>query len=52
MKIGLVNVDSHNFPNLCLMKLSSLERRSGGKQRMGEILCKAGRRDDRKKNNV
>ena len=23
MKIGLVDVDSHNFPNLCLMKLSA-----------------------------
>ena len=29
MKIGLVNVDSHNFPNLCLMKLSEYHTRRG-----------------------
>ena len=27
MKIGLVDVDSHNFPNLCLMKLSEYHTR-------------------------
>ena len=25
MKIGLCDVDSHNWPNLCLMKLSAYQ---------------------------
>ena len=29
MKIGLIDVDSHNFPNLCLMKLSEYHTRRG-----------------------
>lgn len=29
MKIGLVDVDSHNFPNLCLMKLSACHKGRG-----------------------
>lgn len=29
MKIGLVDVDSHNFPNLCLMKLSAYHKARG-----------------------
>lgn len=29
MKIGLIDVDSHNHPNLCLMKLSTYHRRRG-----------------------
>ena len=29
MKIGLVDVDSHNFPNLCLMKLSAWHKERG-----------------------
>lgn len=29
MKIGLVDVDSHNFPNLCLMKISRYHKKSG-----------------------
>lgn len=29
MKIGLIDVDSHNFPNLCLMKISSYHKRRG-----------------------
>ncbi len=29
MKIGLINVDSRNFPNLCLMKLSAYHRNRG-----------------------
>ena len=29
MKIGLVDVDSHNFPNLCLMKLSEYHTQRG-----------------------
>ena len=29
MKIGLVDVDSHRFPNLCLMKLSAYHKASG-----------------------
>lgn len=29
MKIGLIDVDSHNHPNLCLMKLSTYHRKRG-----------------------
>lgn len=29
MRIGLVDVDSHNFPNLCLMKLSAYHKAKG-----------------------
>lgn len=29
MKVGLIDVDSHNFPNLCLMKISSYHKRRG-----------------------
>ena len=29
MKIGLIDVDSHNFPNLCLMKLYEYHTRRG-----------------------
>ena len=29
MKIGLIDVDSHNFPNLCLMKLSAYHKAAG-----------------------
>lgn len=29
MKIGLVDVDSHRFPNLCLMKLSAFHKNRG-----------------------
>ena len=29
MKVGLVDVDSHNFPNLCLMKLSAYHKSLG-----------------------
>lgn len=29
MKIGLIDVDSHNYPNLCLMKLSAWHKRKG-----------------------
>ena len=29
MKIGLIDVDSHNWPNLCLMKLSALHKARG-----------------------
>ena len=31
MKIGLVDVDSHHFPNVCLMKLSSYHKGLGDK---------------------
>lgn len=30
MKIGLIDVDSHNWPNLCLMKLSAYHKARGG----------------------
>lgn len=29
MKIGLIDVDSHNFPNLCLMKISAYHKKRG-----------------------
>lgn len=29
MKIGLIDVDSHNFPNLCLMKISAYHKNRG-----------------------
>ncbi len=29
MKIGLIDVDSHNFPNLALMKLSAWHKKRG-----------------------
>ncbi len=29
MKIGLIDVDSHHFPNLCLMKLSAYHKAKG-----------------------
>lgn len=29
MKIGLIDVDSHNFPNLCLMKISAYHKSRG-----------------------
>ena len=29
MRIGLIDIDSHNFPNLCLMKLSAYFKRRG-----------------------
>ena len=31
LKIGLIDVDSHNFPNLCLMKLSAYHKAKGHK---------------------
>ena len=30
MKIGLIDVDGHNFPNLALMKLSAWHKAQGG----------------------
>ena len=32
MKIGLVDVDGHNFPNVALMKIASWHRQTGGNQ--------------------
>ena len=29
MNIGLIDVDSHNFPNLCLMKLAAYHKAQG-----------------------
>lgn len=29
MKIGLIDVDSHNFPNLPLMKISAFHKKQG-----------------------
>lgn len=31
MKIGLIDCDSHNFPNLCLMKISAFHKAAGDK---------------------
>ena len=30
MKIGLIDVDSHNYPNLALMKISAYHKAQGG----------------------
>lgn len=30
MKIGLIDVDGHRWPNLCLMKLSAYHKARGG----------------------
>ena len=35
MKIGLIDVDSHNFPKLCLMKLSAYHKAKGHMQSVG-----------------
>ena len=29
MKVGLIDVDSHNYPNLCLMKISAYFKAKG-----------------------
>ena len=29
MKVGLIDVDSHNFPNLALMKISAYHKAQG-----------------------
>ena len=29
MKIGLIDVDGHRWPNLCLMKLSAYHKKRG-----------------------
>ena len=34
MKIGLLDVDSHNFPNLCLMKISAYHKAKGDEVEM------------------
>ena len=42
MNVGLVDIDSHNFPNLVLMKLSSWIKHGGGKSELlkpKDILC-------------
>ena len=42
MNVGLVDVDSHNFPNLALMKLSAWVKHGGGKSELlkpKDILC-------------
>ena len=31
MRIGLIDVDSHNFPNLALMKISAYHKARGDK---------------------
>lgn len=37
MKIGLIDVDSHNFPNLALMKISSYHKRNGDSIEMATL---------------
>ena len=39
MDIGLIDVDSHNFPNLVLMKLSAYHKRQGKGQK--RVFCGA-----------
>ena len=29
MKVGIIDVDGHNFPNLCLMKISAYHKARG-----------------------
>lgn len=42
MKIGLIDVDSHNYPNLCLMKISAFYKAQGAQvefvKRGGHVL--------------
>lgn len=40
MKIGLIDVDSHNFPNLALMKLSAYHKSRGDQVEMWNGLFK------------
>ena len=49
MKIGLIDVDSHNYPNLCLMKISAFYKANGAEvefvKQGGDLLksiCKQG----------
>ena len=44
MRIGLVDVDGHNFPNIALMKLSACHKRRGDTV---EIADPAARRYDK-----
>ena len=39
MKIGLVDVDGHNFPNLCLMKLSAWHKANGDEVEFAIPFC-------------
>ena len=34
MKIGLIDVDGHNYPNLALMKISAYHKAKGGQRGM------------------
>ena len=38
MRIGLVDVDGHNFPNLALMKLSAWHKLQGGALRQSVFI--------------
>lgn len=46
MKIGLIDVDSHNYPNLALMKISAYHKRkySSGERRGQRADCDADKR--------
>lgn len=37
IKVGLIDVDSHNFPNLALMKISSYHKRNGDSVEMATL---------------
>ena len=37
-KIGIINIDGHNFPNLALMKLSSWHKKQGDYVEIGSPL--------------
>ena len=39
MKIGLIDVDGHRFPNLCLMKLSAYHKARGDLE-IGRASCR------------
>ena len=38
MRIGLIDVDGHRFPNLCLMKLSAYHKARG--DQIGRASCR------------
>ncbi len=41
MKIGLIDVDGHNYPNLCLMKISAFHKAQGDQVEWWNPLCES-----------
>ena len=46
MKIGLIDVDSHNFPNLALMKISAWHKAQGDEVEWWFVFRKTERFED------